>query len=1670
MTNAATPSNEGPHSNPLEVIDRIVDQFRSMHDRETTPQQRAQTIHELIGQYSDLSRLALMLALLAEEIHLQQIHGQILSDADMLQLYPHDTSVVHEALHQYAEAQLKLDPGMPTEIAVHANGSEAEESQGRDQFPEITGYRIVGLIGRGGMGEVYRAVELRSNRIVAVKCVRPDKLGDPRAQKRFDNETRAAASLRHPNIVHVLGSGEDHGQMYYAMDHIQGQNLGQRIQLAQRELPNFHRGSSMSADTRGLRPDSTQQNLPRTPTGSTTNDKANIYPAPDFLSAVASGRNNSSSRRAFEPVVRMGAETAEALAYAHSMGVVHRDIKPANLLQDSNGCILVADFGLAQMQDYDAITMTGEVLGTYRYMSPEQLLGKRVVIDSLTDIYSLGATLYELLTLQPIRSGSREQILREIAFGTPARLRRLVPGIPRDLEIIVHTAIAHRPQDRYQSMQDFADDLRRFLAHEPIQATHPGLLKRTSLWMERNQKLSAVIGSAILLMLLILGFAWRHQARQTAIEASLKDDAVQQSKENKSLYLVASSHLERDKDPTLATLLAVEANKLHPSPEATAAFVMAMRKNHAVRSWKVRDGSIREGAMVVHPKHSRVVTTASYFELSPDHADLPAIESEISTGTVRREYDSPGIAIEAVWSPDGKYLLICSAARTEQDSDAIQLTWHLWNDETGKQLPRPLATVTTNFTTVKARRGKWPFGFSKDSQIIAIADETSVQRFRVRNGSTLPTTDLFRFAVQPLALTWTQSGNLAVVTADQELRVINPVQQTEINDRIERLGDADLVELHSISQTNLLFNSKSGPIAFDEQTLTDITPGYWDRSGAITLPNANSLFVHGTDGTPWLVDTQTLQPYRSFDAETAPIVSPGRSRLATLSPSIGTPHSVHTLSHRPLTPEGTGSWRFSSNWPLNGGQWLDENLLLTCSVDGRLSIHAADAPGLLRVANHRSDSNRTTVQSNPDSTHIIFSPVASQGISIVRPSDAALITEIDGKLRSDPRNETFLSVTGDQITQHQLAGTAEVSIRRSTSLTHGAEEAMLTSNETVVIVTPTAQLEEWLPNTSFPFVLDPGRSVLTFPCAHPTRDSYITVLSDGTVVERFPAKNLTTTLPLPPILNAVELTFSPNGEVLAVATDSGELTIYDCTTQESTTTSTKRHRCDELSFSSDSSKILLQSLHQSTGATVVSATDGVIIRSIDVDNLSRVVFSEDASELIYGCMSGLFRVPLLDTAEPIAIHDRPVIDLTVADGTLITIERTAISQDAGSDTTLHRFRPNAVLAYDLNQRDATPRRIDGIRGQPKRVRRSQPGKYVFVESEYWTADFASIPSADESPAPGRAPIALTPSPIQLNAPPVFADFLPQSNQFAAIDRQGTLQIWDLSTNELQTARIAENPVSAAAIARTTGDIFVSTVSNDLFRCGVGRIPEATQLNDKPGVISVRQLHPSPDGKTLAGITSTDTCYLSKVQHDADGMNRVTPFVQIAKNITTASWTNDANRVLLLGHASGTSSQITVYDCQQEASQTFSFDRIYILHAEFRDTESLVLLTRTGQIQLAPIKRSGNPVKPKAQILDIPPAIHFQLLTNDRLAVQLQTGGCVVVALASQTIEVMIPAVEGAAASAALSRSQTLVTPDGRWFLPIRHSHLWNRNPFHHLFSARKLSARERQLFRLQHEK
>src|SRR5262249_41343990 len=150
--------------------------------------------------------------------------------------------------------------------------------------------------------------------------------------------------------------------------------------------------------------------------------------------------------------------------HAHTRGILHRDIKPANLLLDAEGRLWVTDFGLAQIQGNHGLTLTGDVLGTLRYMSPEQALAKRIVIDGRTDLYSLGVTLYELWALHPALDGKdRAEILRKIESDEPTPLRKLNASVPQDLETIIHKALAKEPSDRFATARELADDLRNYL-------------------------------------------------------------------------------------------------------------------------------------------------------------------------------------------------------------------------------------------------------------------------------------------------------------------------------------------------------------------------------------------------------------------------------------------------------------------------------------------------------------------------------------------------------------------------------------------------------------------------------------------------------------------------------------------------------------------------------------------------------------------------------------------------------------------------------------------------------------------------------------------------------------------------------------------------------------------------------------------------------------------------------------------------------------------------------------------------------------------------------------------------------------------------------------------------------------------------------------------------------
>jgi eukaryotic-like serine/threonine-protein kinase len=270
----------------------------------------------------------------------------------------------------------------------------------------IGNYRILAKLGSGGMGTVYRAQDVRLDREVALKLLPDASLFDKDTLHRFRNEARAASSLNHPNICTVYDAGEDQGIPYIAMELLDGQTLGEKIQ---------------------------GQPLPS------------------------------------ESILRIGMEVCDALQCAHEKGIVHRDLKPSNIFVTSRGDAKLLDFGVSKQLKIEStgastvattLTMQGQVVGTAPYMSPEQLQGKQV--DARTDLFSLGAVFYEMATgLQAHRGDSTATILAEILRGEPRPIRLLNPEIPAELQRIIRKALEKEPADRYQSAKELMIDLRR---------------------------------------------------------------------------------------------------------------------------------------------------------------------------------------------------------------------------------------------------------------------------------------------------------------------------------------------------------------------------------------------------------------------------------------------------------------------------------------------------------------------------------------------------------------------------------------------------------------------------------------------------------------------------------------------------------------------------------------------------------------------------------------------------------------------------------------------------------------------------------------------------------------------------------------------------------------------------------------------------------------------------------------------------------------------------------------------------------------------------------------------------------------------------------------------------------------------------------------------------------
>ena len=388
-------------------------------------------------------------------------------------------------------------------------------------------------IGRGGMGIVYEAQQLSLDRKVAIKVLPTAAVWDQKQVARFQNEARAAAQLQHPNIVPVFAVGEEHGVHFYAMQLIDGKSLDSSFvsdRLRKAETQDGH-GASTVRDVRA-----TSAQASETPSFPLD---FNHVPELSRSSGVCSTTSRPEKEH-FRDIAHLGIEAAEALQHAHDCGIIHRDVKPSNLLRDSTGKTWVADFGLARIQKSANVTMTGDVVGTLRYMSPEQAAGRQAEVDARTDVYGLGTTLYELLTNQPPFPGDdRQELLHDITTRDPTPPRAINPAIPRDLETIVLHALEKAREDRYETAQALATDLSRFLAGHPPLARRPTLLDHTQRWLFRHRRTAAIAVVAMAMLTLIFGGGVILLARETAA----KNAALKKAQEAIATFGIQQSEL-----------------------------------------------------------------------------------------------------------------------------------------------------------------------------------------------------------------------------------------------------------------------------------------------------------------------------------------------------------------------------------------------------------------------------------------------------------------------------------------------------------------------------------------------------------------------------------------------------------------------------------------------------------------------------------------------------------------------------------------------------------------------------------------------------------------------------------------------------------------------------------------------------------------------------------------------------------------------------------------------------------------------------------------------------------------------------------------------------------------------------------------------------------------------
>jgi serine/threonine protein kinase/WD40 repeat protein len=467
-----------------------------------------------------------------------------------------------------------ITSGTPAQMTAVGPGAAAPVSPDPDT-ERIGPYRVLKELGRGGMGVVYLAEDTRIGRRVALKVLPPHFSASRLLLLRFQREAELAAKLDHTHICTIYEAGESEGTAYMAMRLVEGRPLAEWVGLSREK---------------------------RRSSGVVTLPPLEEKPAEALATTAA-------HRKDIDRIVLLMEKAARALHAAHEKGLIHRDIKPHNIMVTAEGEPVLLDFGLAREEEGEGqgLTQTGSLMGTPAYLSPEQLAAQRIKLDRRTDVYSLGVTLYECLTLKlPFEAPTLDGLYQQILMTDPEEPRRLNKAIPKDLQVVVETAIERNRERRYQTALALAEDLRRVREHEPIAAKPAGPALRLWRWAQRRPAVAASVTVSFLALSVGLAVSMHllREARWALDQAAMekrrrvseeKAKAVAQTDSKRvrgilpkfleggpgrarALGLAVASLDLVNQDPMLSLLLAREAQRTDPGLETLEALNVALQE------------------------------------------------------------------------------------------------------------------------------------------------------------------------------------------------------------------------------------------------------------------------------------------------------------------------------------------------------------------------------------------------------------------------------------------------------------------------------------------------------------------------------------------------------------------------------------------------------------------------------------------------------------------------------------------------------------------------------------------------------------------------------------------------------------------------------------------------------------------------------------------------------------------------------------------------------------------------------------------------------------------------------------------------------------------------------------------------------------------------------------